>query len=286
MLAGIIKIFKAPTWHPYDAGSKKTVVLASGISVAALLILLEPFSINNTAASLLFMCCMCGYGILASVVLLLLEFAVKPKLHYLNNEQLPLYRIVLWYSATALIMSAVNCGYYSFLQFIFNGNRSFHFPDKSWAEFLKRTFLISLFLVTGLVLYFRLALRYKKLKHEIIVSNGIIHFPAERGNDFLRIPVAALLYIEAKGNYVQVQYSEEGQTKQRLIRSSLKKIESGIHAGSLMRCHKAYIINIRKIKRLYNSSSGAGAELYGHDKSIPVSRIYLAALRKRLEASN
>jgi len=57
-----------------------------------------------------------------------------------------------------------------------------------------------------------------------------------------------LLFIESADNYATLVSIVNGKKKKELIRSSLKRIEGQLNHPDLMRCHRAYIINLGKIK--------------------------------------
>jgi len=278
-----ISFLTLPVRNIGDSRSKKVAILTTGIVIIAFLILLEPFSIRNANEDPVFMLYLAGYGILASLTLLFFEFFVKPRVYYFSADKLPLYRIIIFYIIFLLFLSVVNYGYYRFIQVIFKGHPFFQFPDTPLIEFFQKTFFLGLFLVAGFVVYFRLKNRIQKLSSEVAFTNGIISLKAERGNDFLRIPISDLLFIESKGNYVQVRYCENGGSKQKLIRTTLKKIESEIAGNQLVRCHQSFIINSNKLRSFQHGSRGASLELHGLEEPVPVSRKYVSTVKSLID---
>ena len=83
----------------------------------------------------------------------------------------------------------------------------------------------------------------------------------------LNINTEAIIFIKAEGNYVTVFE----KNKKYLIRSSLKKILEQNKQSELIRCHKSYIVNPRKIKSISGNSKGYKISLLDYDYEIPAS---------------
>lgn len=81
------------------------------------------------------------------------------------------------------------------------------------------------------------------------------------------------LYVESDGNYVGFHLIEEGKVVKKVIRNSISNIEmqlSGI--PSMLRVHRAFIVNLRKVQSKHGNTSGYRLSLKNVDKEIPVSR--------------
>jgi hypothetical protein len=92
----------------------------------------------------------------------------------------------------------------------------------------------------------------------------------------LRITLDKLFYITSSQNYVEVFYqSGSADVKRIVLRNSLKAIEAEMIEGAqlpLLRCHKAFIVNLEKVVDLRGTSHGAQFILDKIDLPIPVSR--------------
>jgi hypothetical protein len=275
--------FKQPVWNVSDNKAKNIIAAGSGVFIVAILILLQPFTIHHQLISPLFILSLSGYGVIASAILLLFEFIIKSKIASYDTEKIPLYRFIIWYIGILIIVSIGNYFYYKLLQVLLGHTAGFNFPDKSWLDFLYRTTALAFFLFVGFGIYFRMRFQFKELEYNISTTNGLIQISSERNNDFLRIPQSVLLYIEAKGNYVEVSYLEGNTIRAKLLRTTLKKVETEVHLAALVRCHKAYIVNLKRIKSFHPQSAGAAIELYGIDKVLPVSRSYLLIVKEQMD---
>ena len=78
-----------------------------------------------------------------------------------------------------------------------------------------------------------------------------------------------LYYIESDDNYIKVWYSDnKGDIKQYMLRCRLKTVEESFKGSGLVRCHRKYIVNIKKVKVLRKESDGYVLDL--DNETIPV----------------
>lgn len=66
-----------------------------------------------------------------------------------------------------------------------------------------------------------------------------------------------LYYIESDDNYIKVWYTDsKGELKQYMLRCRLKTVEESFKGSGLVRCHRKYIVNIKKVAMLRKESEG------------------------------
>ena len=71
-----------------------------------------------------------------------------------------------------------------------------------------------------------------------------------------------LYYIESDDNYIKVWYTDsKGELKQYMLRCRLKTVEESFKDSGLVRCHRKYIVNIKKVKVLRKETEGYFLEL-------------------------
>lgn len=106
-------------------------------------------------------------------------------------------------------------------------------------------------------------------------KNDIINFTDEKGNLKLSIKQDNILFIESADNYVEIFYLNKGKLSRFVIRTTLKAIEDSFSNNSLVRCHRSYIVNFKKVKVLRKDKDGIFLELEREDiQDIPVSKTY------------
>lgn len=102
----------------------------------------------------------------------------------------------------------------------------------------------------------------------------------------LEVSVRDFLYAEAEGNYVKVvYYSVKGQgTIRKLLRVTMKQAEETIAGYSyIIRCHRAFLVNVRKVVKVEGNSQGYHLRLEGCEEEVPVSRAYAKEVKMLIE---
>ncbi len=108
-------------------------------------------------------------------------------------------------------------------------------------------------------------------------------FIAENEKDTFEIINAQLLYIESTDNYSTLFYWDKKVLKKQMIRSSLKRLESQIKSPAIMRCHRAYIVNLNNVEHCSGNAAGYKLSFFDCDNTISVSRNYGAKVLEVLK---
>ena len=96
---------------------------------------------------------------------------------------------------------------------------------------------------------------------------------ADNEKDTLEVELSNLLYIESIGNYIQASYWHENKIAKMLLRGTIKRIESETaQHTSLVKCHRAFIVNINQVESVIGNSQELRLVLKNSDIEIPVSR--------------
>lgn len=103
-----------------------------------------------------------------------------------------------------------------------------------------------------------------------------LRFYDERKNLKLVVAAEAVLYIAAEENYINVHYVDGDEIRNYLIRTSMRSVEGLCAEGGLLRCHRSYYLNPRRVKVLRKDREGAiFAELdRAAAKDIPITKRY------------
>lgn len=102
----------------------------------------------------------------------------------------------------------------------------------------------------------------------------------------LEVSAADFLYAEAEGNYVKLSYrsEKEGKVVCKLLRITMKQAEEAVAAVPfLIRCHRAFLVNIQKVVRVDGNSQGYRLRLEGCEEEVPVSRAYAKEVKTLIE---
>ena len=108
-------------------------------------------------------------------------------------------------------------------------------------------------------------------------NSGVLKFSIHSDN---------LYFIESDDNYIQVWYTDStGTMKKYMLRCRLKTVEDSFADSDLVRCHRKFIVNIRKVRLLSSSRDGYSLDLESDaTPQIPVSKTYEQAVLARFNS--
>jgi len=87
------------------------------------------------------------------------------------------------------------------------------------------------------------------------------------------IRVNELLYVAAANNYVKVYYFDNHKVVYSILRITMKKMEDTLLPyPNFFRCHRAYMINLYRVKEVIGNAQGYKIKLEDVEELIPVSR--------------
>ncbi|MBR1792214.1 MAG: LytTR family transcriptional regulator DNA-binding domain-containing protein [Bacteroidales bacterium] len=109
------------------------------------------------------------------------------------------------------------------------------------------------------------------------VTDEVVQFFDEKNVAKLLVGLDKIYSVESAGNYVNIVYEDNGKILRFSLRNSMKGVEETCSQNGLVRCHRSYYINLRKIKLIRKDSTGAYAEMQHSGLSdIPISKLYAA----------
>ncbi|MBL7111131.1 MAG: LytTR family transcriptional regulator [Bacteroidales bacterium] len=149
-------------------------------------------------------------------------------------------------------------------------------------------------LVTLIILY-----RYKSLKHAVGIfqeqnkeylakiegyennwGENEIDILSENKSDKLNLKYKDIVYIKSADNYIEICYMGNGVVEKKLLRSTLRNIESQlVHQRNFLRCHRTSIVNMIYLDKLVRSYGSYSLKLNCCDDTVPVSRQYLMQVK-------
>ncbi len=113
-----------------------------------------------------------------------------------------------------------------------------------------------------------------------------IHLQGENQGENLTLTTDQLYYLAAADNYVQVFYADQAQVKNRMLRTTLKKMEDALAAHpQFFRCHRTYLVNLDKVLQVSGNAQGYRLQLMDQQETIPVSRNLNDVIQKRMAAT-
>ena len=129
----------------------------------------------------------------------------------------------------------------------------------------------------GNVVSDRPAAPYADKRITLFDNNGALKFSISSDN---------LYFIESDDNYIKAWYTDSsGEIKQYMLRGRLKTVEDSFADSELVRCHRKYIVNIRKVSILKSEKEGYKID-FDIDTldPIPISKTYEQAVLARFNS--
>ncbi|MCQ2163403.1 MAG: LytTR family transcriptional regulator [Bacteroidales bacterium] len=104
----------------------------------------------------------------------------------------------------------------------------------------------------------------------------LLNFSDSNGSLKLTIDEEAICYVESQDNYVKICYDLNGSIASYMLRCSSMKFEEFCVGTKIMRCHRSYFVNTRRIRsiRYENRRSFALLDM-PNSKEIPISKTYI-----------
>lgn len=116
------------------------------------------------------------------------------------------------------------------------------------------------------------------------LQNGTLKLSAQ--NMELVINENDFLCAQSMENYCTFYFLENNTVKKLLIRISLSNALKQIETGFVKKCHRSYIVNLRRVKNLKGNAQGYKLIIPELDFEIPVSRSFISAIIPQLQQKN
>lgn len=113
----------------------------------------------------------------------------------------------------------------------------------------------------------------------------MVHLHDYNGTLRLTINLDTLYYMESEDNYIKVYYKHNEKIQSYMLRCRTSDVEKSLEGTSMVRCHRSYIVNIRKIQFVGEEHRMRYIKLNDESlKQIPVSKSYYESLLSKLRA--
>ncbi|MBQ3883010.1 MAG: LytTR family transcriptional regulator [Bacteroidales bacterium] len=185
----------------------------------------------------------------------------------------------------------------TYLHFVMRG-RGLESP-LSWGGFFG-ALLILAFCSFAVGLYWRFKFRSRYLAAELEelkqLNKGLTESrPAQEDSlpekitltgttsDNVTLRIQDILYVESLGNYVKVCHLRQDKVCGDMLRTTLNQVEKDLGQwNSIIRCHRAFIVNLSQVERISSSSGGLQLLVRHSGESIPVSRSHTSDVKARI----
>ena len=120
-------------------------------------------------------------------------------------------------------------------------------------------------------------------KSEAQQTPRMVQFYDNGGTLRLTIDLNALYYLESEDNYINVHYKHNDKIHSYLLRCKTSTVEKSLEGSAMVRCHRSFIVNTRKIRFMGEEHRMHFLTLDDESiKRIPVSKSYYQTLLSSL----
>ena len=100
-------------------------------------------------------------------------------------------------------------------------------------------------------------------------------------SDKLVLKCKQIIFIKSADNYIEVFYMANNTVEKKLIRNTLKNIETQLaKQKNFIRCHRTSIVNILYVEKMERNSNGYHLIMSCFEETIPVSRQYFLQVKE------
>jgi hypothetical protein len=240
--------------------------------------LYRPFNVHPTKV-LSFETTMAFYSFLSGIFIYLAVKTMKAVKYFSDEKEWTIFREII---SVLIILFFLGLAIY-FLGFLIESEPS----ANRWKI---PTFLNSLgsaFLIGIIPLLFFSAINYRYLftpvvsyieknseaGSEKLPPEELIRISSQLKKEDLSFYPSEFLYAESDGNYVMFYLIRDNNLKKEIIRNSINNIEQQLsQIPYFFRTHRAFIVNLKKVRSKQGNSLGYVIKLTGPDIKLPVSR--------------
>lgn len=262
---------------------KLTLAISSSIYAIFLLIVFQPFGINNyqheSYITFPWLLNIISIGLVAFTTFCFNEFLIRSLVVKRNT----LLSISIWFSWEFVLVGSVLFLYYNYLG-------GFHdLLLQSFLSFILNSTLVLVFPFFATLFYFNhkiLKTHYQEILSLSKKNDGIDNLLLISGDyqkDEIALPPANIVFIKSVDNYVSVHFIEDNTLKKHLIRSTLQNIEGIINQPFIVRCNRSVIVNLNKIESVKKQGKKPLLKLQYVSDVISVSTRYQATVDDFLE---
>jgi len=225
------------------------------------------------------------FGFLSGIVFVLLFYVfpiIFPKVY--DDKVWKVWHQMLLLIVAVLLIATLNGLYINYMMGL-----TFSWSNYSWI--ITRTFALASIPICIIVLidYNRKLKKHLAYASRIsVTSNNVSQqvsddiFMLMDNQEIVKIQANDILYLEAEGNYINVVLIQEDKEIKMMLRTSLSRTQKDNDVAYILRCHRSYIVNLRKVKTVSGNAQGLKLLLHDTNFVVPVSRSYISEVQAHL----
>ena len=244
------------------------LVLSTGIFVVLFMNLYTPFNVSGwyADAPIPQVVILSGFGIIGMAVLSISQIALR---RLMKIQTLKVHGFILWFLIELALLTTT--------MYLIYGDTSLTGKAEISEIFItfKYTVLVMIIPYSGVLFYLAATQKGENIESLLAAGNHLVNILDEAGELHIAVDLEQILFLKSADNYVAVYFLKDGKVKKELVRTTMKRLETELDSFPIRRCHRSYMVNIKKIAITMRSSPGLVLTIHDFpDEQIPVSKNY------------
>lgn len=255
-----------------------TLIIWSGVFVSLFLLVFRPFEITSITPSFAIdIAFIVGYGLITSLsVLIMIEGMGRLLPDIFSERNWKIKHEVVFVLSLISLITIFNYFYTVAISLL-------SFSTETFIFIFFATVSVSFFPAVAFVMfrYVRNVKQFSRpttvleIERKEEVKREFIELFAENQRDSLTLSPENLLFIESDDNYSTVFFTQQDRIQKKLLRNTLTRLETQVEPFTMLRrCHRSYLVNLKKVSRVSGNAQGYRLHLHDTDEVVPVSRTY------------
>ena len=254
-----------------------------GVYIILVLNLLEPFSITIHSENVIYHSILSSYGVISSITAYLWLRWVQPRLNLAQSRSAQL-KIIVGLGMLVVTISISNWLYSQLLHYTISGWRNMYVPVRDFSELMPQFMaLYSLWAILSWShIYYMRGMEKQDLQNVIRAEQSITLYSDNQADSF-KVKQFQVVCLKTCDNYLEVYYlNESNELQNRLIRSSMKKMELCLDTDNFYRSHQSYMVNLAYVKGLKKSKNSYFLEVSYLDFDVSISKKHVKTMKSYL----
>jgi hypothetical protein len=269
-------------WH-HNPTITRWLVGSVGVYIILVLNLLEPFGITIHSDNLIYHWILSSYGIISSLTVYLWLSLIQPRVKLSTNRS-PQFEIIAGLAILVFVVSFSNWLYSQLLHYTISGWRNMYVPIRGFTELMPQFMaLYSLWaLLSWSHIYLMRSMEKQPLDDGTRAEQSVTLYSDNQGDSF-KVKQFQVVCLKTCDNYLEVYYlNESNELQNRLIRSSMKKMQQCLDADHFYRSHQSYMVNLAYVKGLKKLRNNYFLEMSYLDFDVSIAKKHVKNMKSYL----
>lgn len=270
--------------YPFFHQGRKMLIISASVVILGFLFefLFEPFNVHRPEHLYSYwMICLIHSGSAAGIYLIYTSILAI----FIDEDNWKIYKEFFY---IFILLFLIGTGNFFIREVIYDNPQNMSL--RYFQEEIQHTYLVGLtlilliYLISYNYLYSKNQQKAESMnvsKKQEIFDTKTIQIKAQLVSDHFYLVPSELLCVRSDGNYLEFFLKNEEQSEKKIKRMTLKSAENQLSSFPfILKTHRAYLVNIRQIKKVSGNAQGYQLNIKNLDFNVPVSRSHIESFNK------